>query len=343
MNISTIGIDLAKNVFQVHGVDADGKVIVVRKLRRAQLVEFFAKIPACLVGMEACATGHHWARELTKLGHTVRLLPPAYVKAYVKRSKNDAADAAAICEAVTRPSMRFVPIKSEEQQAVLAVHRTRDLLIGQRTQLTNALRAHLAELGLVAEQGRDGLAKLVEIVSDEESVATLPPVMRHALQVVLDQLAALGQQIGQLDRAIAAQHKASDVSRRLESIPGIGVIGATAIAATVTDPSAFKSGRDLAAWIGLVPRQHSTGGKEKLGGISKQGDRYLRRLLVVGATAVVRQARLHPEKYPWIVKLLAKKPTKVVAIAVANKTARIAWAIMNKGGTYQLPVHAAAA
>jgi len=343
MNISTIGIDLAKNVFQVHGVDAQGKVVVVRKLRRAQVIEFFAKIPACLVGMEACATGHHWARELTKLGHTVRLLAPAYVKAYVKRSKNDAADAAAICEAVTRPSMRFVPIKSEEQQAVLAVHRTRDLLIGQRTQLTNALRAHLAELGLVAEQGRDGLAKLVEIVSDEESVATLPPVMRHALQVVLDQLAALGQQIGQLDRAIAAQHKASDVSRRLESIPGIGVIGATAIAATVADPSAFKSGRDLAAWIGLVPRQHSTGGKEKLGGISKQGDRYLRRLLVVGATAVVRQARLHPEKYPWIVKLLAKKPAKVVAIAVANKTARIAWAIMSKGGTYQLPVHAAAA
>lgn len=265
------------------------------------------------------------------------------MKAYVKRSKNDAADAAAICEAVTRPSMRFVPIKTQEQQAALAVHRTRDLLIGQRTQLINALRAHLAELGLVAELGRDGLAKLAGIVSNEESAASLPPVMRHALQVVLDQLAALGQQIGQLDRAIAAQHNASDVSRRLESIPGIGMIGATAIAATVTDPSAFKTGRDLAAWIGLVPRQHSTGGKEKLGGISKQGDRYLRRLLVVGATAVVRQARLHPEKYPWIIKLLAKKPAKVVAIAVANKTARIAWAIMSKGGTYRPPVLAAAA
>ena len=343
MNVSTIGIDLAKNVFQVHGVDAHGEVVIVRKLRRAQVITFFTKIPPCLVGMEACATGHHWARELVKLGHTVRLLPPVYVKAYVKRSKNDAADAAAICEAVTRPSMRFVPIKTQEQQAALAVHRTRDLLIGQRTQLINALRAHLAELGLVAELGRDGLAKLAGIVSNEESAASLPPVMRHALQVVLDQLAALGQQIGQLDRAIAAQHNASDVSRRLESIPGIGMIGATAIAATVTDPSAFKTGRDLAAWIGLVPRQHSTGGKEKLGGISKQGDRYLRRLLVVGATAVVRQARLHPEKYPWIIKLLAKKPAKVVAIAVANKTARIAWAIMSKGGTYRPPVLAAAA
>ena len=342
MNISTIGIDLAKNVFQVHGVDAQGDVVVVRKLRRAQVIEFFAKVPACLIGMEACATAHHWARELTKLGHTVRLLPPAYVKAYVKRSKNDAADAAAICEAVTRPSMRFVPIKTEGQQASLAVHRTRDLFICQRTQLINALRAHLAELGLVAEQGRDGFTKLVEMVWDEDNVS-LPPAMRQALLAVVDQLEALGQQISKLDRVIMAQHKASDVSRRLESIPGIGVIGATAIAATVADPSAFKSGRDLAAWIGLVPRQHSTGGKEKLGGISKQGDRYLRRLLVVGATAVVRQARLHPEKYLWIMKLLAKKPAKVVAIAVANKTARIAWAIMAKGGHYRVPERAAAA
>jgi transposase len=292
--------------------------------------------------MEACATAHHWARELTKLGHTVRLLPPAYVKAYVKRSKNDAADAAAICEAVTRPSMRFVPIKTEEQQASLAVHRTRALFIGQRTQLINALRAHLAELGLVAETGRDGFTNLVEMVWDEDNVS-LPPAMRQALLAVVDQLEALSQQISKLDRVIMAQHKASDVSRRLESIPGIGVIGATAIVATVADPSAFKSGRDLAAWIGLVPRQHSTGGKEKLGGISKQGDRYLRRLLVVGATAVVRQARLHPEKYLWVMKLLAKKPAKVVAIAVANKTARIAWAIMAKGGHYRAPELAAAA
>lgn len=335
MQLSTIGIDIAKNVFQVHGVDAAGKVVLTRQLRRKQVLEFFAKLEPCLIGMEAGATAHHWARELAKLGHAVKLIPPVYVKAYVKRSKNDAADAAAICEAVTRPSMRFVPIKTEEQQATLAVHRTRDLLISQRTQLINALRAHLAELGLVADQGRDGVAKLIAIIMDEKSLDQLPAAMRQALQVVATQLGALQTQIGELDRCSLAHHRANDVSRRLESIPGIGVIGATAIAATVTDPSAFRSGRDLAAWIGLVPRQNSTGGKEKLGSISKQGDRYLRRLLVVGATAVVRQARLHPDKYPWIAKLLTKKPAKLVAIAVANKTARIAWAIMTKGGTYR--------
>lgn len=343
MQISTIGVDIAKSVFQVHGVDAQGKVVVVRQLRRKQVLEFFAKLPPCLIGMEACATAHHWARELKKLGHDVKLIPPSYVKGYVKRSKNDAADAAAICEAVTRPSMRFVPIKTEVQQATLAVHRARDLLIGQRTQLINALRAHLAELGLVADQGRDGVAKLIGIIRDESNVQALPPVMQQTLQVIVAQLAALQSQIAELERSIHAQHRASDVSQRLETIPGIGVIGATAIAATVTDPSAFRSGRDLAAWIGLVPRQHSTGGKEKLGGISKQGDRTLRRLLVLGATAVVRQAKLHPDKYPWIAKLLARKPAKVVAIAVANKTARIAWAIMAKGGIYRPAAPTAAA
>ena len=343
MQVSTIGIDLAKNVFQVHGVDGQGKVVLTRQLRRKQVIEFFNKIPPCLIGMEACATSHYWARELSKLGHTVRLIPPSYVKAYVKRSKNDAADAAAICEAVTRPSMRFVPVKTAEQQAALMVHRTRDLLIRQRTQLINALRAHLAELGLIAEQGRDGLAKLVVIVSDESNLQSLPTMMRQALQVVLNQLGSLQQQIGELDRCLQEQHRASETSRRLESIPGIGVIGATAISATITDPSAFKSGRDLAAWIGLVPRQNSTGGKERLGGISKQGDRYIRRLLVLGATAVVQQAQRHPDKYPWIVKLLAKKPAKLVAVAVANKTARIAWAILTKGGTYRAPALAVAA
>jgi transposase len=239
--------------------------------------------------------------------------------------------------------MRFVPIKTEAQQATLAVHRTRDLLISQRTQLINALRAHLAELGLVADQGRDGVAKLIAIIMDVKCLDQLPTAMRRALQVSVAQLSALQAQIGELDRCIHAHHRANDVSRRLESVPGIGVIGATAIAATVTDPTAFRSGRDLAAWIGLVPRQNSTGGKEKLGGISKQGDPYLRRLLVVGARAVVRQARLHPDKYPWIAKLLAKKPAKLVAIAVANKTARIAWAIMSKGGTYRPPALAATA
>jgi transposase len=343
MQVSTIGIDLAKNVFQVHGVDGQYRVVLVRQLRRKQVIEFFGKLPPCLIGMEACATAHHWARELTKLGHTVRLIPPAYVKAYVKRQKNDAADAAAICEAVTRPSMRFVPVKTVAQQATLIVHRTRNLLISQRTQLINALRAHLAEFGIVADQGRDGLAKLVAIISQKSTLQSLPMVMLQALRVIIAQLASLQQQIGELDRCIQAQHRASDVSRRLESIPGIGVIGATALAATVPDPSAFKSGRDLAAWVGLVPRQHSTGGKERLGSISKQGDRYLRRLLVVGATAVVQHARRHPEKHPWIARLLARKPAKVVAIAVANKTARIAWAIMTKGGTYRAPALAAVA
>jgi len=335
MQVHTIGIDLAKNVFQVHGVDEAHEVVVVRQLRRKQVIPFFAKLAPCLIGMEACATGHHWARELMELGHTVRLIPPVYVKAYVKRQKNDAADAAAICEAVTRPSMRFVPVKTEEQQAALTVHRARDLLIRQRTQLTNALRAHLAEFGIVAEQGREGLNKLVEIISDAALAQSLPREMLQALHVMLAQLTSLQQQISELDRLIKNQHRASDVSQRLEGIPGIGVIGATAIAATVTDPGQFKSGRDLAAWIGLVPKQYSTGGKARLGSISKQGDRYLRRLLVVGGTSVVKLAKIFPWKYPWVAKLLARKPAKVVAIAVANKLARIAWAIMSKGETYR--------
>jgi len=265
------------------------------------------------------------------------------VKAYVRRQKNDAADAAAICEAVTRPSMRFVPVKSAEQQAALMLHRSRDLLVRQRTQLINALRAHLAEVGLVAPTGVDGLKSLLAIVREAGEAGDLPSPMRLALQALVDQLAALQEQIGTLERGIHAQHRASKASQRLETIPGIGVIGATAIAATITDPSAFKSGRELAAWIGLVPRQNSTGGKQKLGGISKQGDRYLRRLLIVGATAVIRHARAHPEKHPWIMKLLAKMPAKKVAVALANKMARIAWAILAKGGTYRAPALAAAA
>ena len=337
MQITTIGLDLAKNVFQVHGVDEVGKLTITRQLRRGQLIGFFKKLPPCLVGMEACATAHHWARELIKLGHTVRLMPASYVKAYVKRSKNDAADAAGICEAVTRPSMRFVPVKTAESQAAIMLHRSRDLLVRQRTQLINALRAHLAEVGLVAATGVDGLKSLLAIIREAGETGQLPGPMRQALQPLVDQLAALQAQIGQLERSIHAQHRASDVSRRLETIPGIGVIGATAIAATVSEPGAFKSGREFAAWIGLVPRQHSTGGKQMLGRISKQGDRYLRRLLIVGATAVIRHARAHPDKHPWIIKLLAKMPAKKVAVALANKTARIAWAILAKGGTYRAP------
>jgi transposase len=343
MQATTIGLDLAKTVFQVHGVDSEGKIVLARQLRRGQVIAFFRKLAPCVVGMEACATAHYWARELATLGHTVRLMPASYVKAYVKRSKTDAADAAAICEAVTRPSMRFVPVKTEQQQAALMLHRGRDLLIRQRTQLINAVRAHLAEIGLVAATGVDGFKALLVFICESAEAKRLPEPMRQALQALVDQLAALAAQIGALERCIQAQHRGSEASRRLETIPGIGVIGATAIAATVTDPSAFRSGREFAAWIGLVPRQHSTGGKQKLGGISKQGDRYLRRLLIVGATAVIRHARVHPGKHPWLTKLLGKMPAKKVAVALANKTARIAWAILVKGSTYRAPALAAAA
>ena len=342
MQITTIGLDLAKSVFQVHGVDGAGRVVTAKALRRGQLLAFFAKLPPCLVGMEACSTAHHWARELTKLGHRVRLMPPAYVKPYVRRGKNDAADAAAICEAVTRPSMRFVPVKSIEQQAALMAHRSRDLLIRERTQLINALRGHLAELGLVAAQGREGVATLIGIVLNEGDEA-LSIAVRAALTPLVAQLDALQQQIGALDKAIHAQHRASEASQRLETIPGIGVIGATAIAATITDPAAFRSGRDLAAWIGLVRRQNSSGGKERLGGISKQGDRYLRKLLVVGASAVLKHARAHPDKHPWLIQLLARRPAKVAIVALANKMARIAWAVLARGETYRAPAPAACA
>jgi transposase len=333
--IQTIGIDLAKNVFQVHCVDEKDQIVLVRQLRRNQVIAFFAKLEPCLIGMEACATAHHWARELIKLGHDVRLIPPVYVKAYVKRGKNDAADAAAICEAVTRPSMRFVPVKTEEQQAALMVHRARDLLMRQRTQLTNALRAHLAELGVVAETGREGGMQLVKIVGQARSSGALPPEMVEALSALIDQIFSLEEQINELNKCIKRQHRNSEVAKRLEAIPGIGIITATAMAATVTDPGQFKSGRDLAAWLGLVPKQYSTGGKVKLGPISKKGDRYLRRLLVVGGTSVVKLAKIFPWRYPWVAKLLEKKPAKVVAVGVANKLARIAWALMNSGGTYR--------
>jgi transposase len=341
MQVSTIGIDLAKNVFQVHGVDAIGKVTITKKLRRSQVLALFERFPRCLIGMEACATSHHWARELRALGHDVRLMPASYVKAYVKRNKNDAADAAAICEAVTRPSMRFVPVKTAEQQSALMLHRTRDLLVRQRTQLINAMRAHLAELGLVAARGREGVQSLIALVRD--NVSQLPDLARSALQAILSQLDALGQQIANIERHLHAQHRVNEVSQRLETIPGIGAIGATAIAATVTDPKVFKSGREFAAWIGLVPRQNSSGGKERLGSISKQGDRYLRRLLIVGALAVIRSARARPDKYPWVMKLLGRRPAKVVAVALANKMARMAWAILAKGEAYRAPARSSSA
>ena len=282
MQITTIGLDIAKNVFQVHGIDAAEKVVVRKRLRRSQVLAFFKALPPCLVGLEACATAHYWARELAKLGHQVRLMPAKDVKAYVKRNKNDAADAEAICEAVRRPTMRFVQVKSAEQQGQLMLHRTRDLLMRQRTQTINALRAHLAELGIVAAQGRDGIKELLKIIASDAD-ERLPADAHASLVVLAAELRAMQTLIGSIEKRIMTQHRGNEASKQLRTIPGIGIIGATAIAATVTDPKAFRSGRDFAAWIGLVPRQDSTGGKQKLGPISKQGDRYLRRILVVGA------------------------------------------------------------
>jgi transposase len=336
MQITTIGLDIAKNVFQVHGIDAAEKVIVRKQLRRGQIIAFFEALAPCLVGMEACATSHHWARELTKLGHEVRLMPAKDVKAYVKRNKNDAADAEAICEAV----LRFVRIKSAEQQGQLMLHRARDLLMRQRTQLINALRAHLAEFGITAAQGREGIKELLAIIAQDEG-SRLPVDAHASLTVLAAQLQAVQTTIGSIEKRIVAQHRSNEASKRLETIPGIGVVGATTITAVVTDPKAFRSGRDFAAWIGIVPRQDSTGGKQKLGPISKQGDQYLRRILIVGAHSVLRRARQQPEKYPWLTQLLARRPFKVVAVALANKMARIAWALLARGGTYRPPQLAA--
>ena len=341
MQITTIGLDIAKNVFQVHGIDRDEKVVVRKQLRRGQVMRFFEELSPCLVGLEACATSHYWARELTKLGHQVRLMPARDVKAYVKRNKNDAADAEAICEAVRRPTIRFVQVKSAEQQAQLMQHRARDLLMCQRTQLINAMRAHLAELGIIAPQGREGIKELLAIIADDDDTR-LPVDARASLIVLAAQLQAMQTMIGSIEKRLMVQHRSNKDSKRLQTIPGVGVIGATAIAATMTNPRAFRSGRDFAAWVGLVPRQDSTGGKPRLGPISKQGDRYLRRILVLGAVSILRRAKLNPEKYPWVTRLLARRPFKVVAIALANKMARIAWALLAKGGRYRVPRLAAA-
>ena len=333
--VITVGIDLAKSVFQVHGIDAGGAVIVKRALRRKDFMAFMSKLPRCLVGMEACASSHHWARELVKLGFDVRLIPPAYVKAYVRRQKNDAADAAAICEAVSRPSMRFVPIKSEEQQAALMLHRSRALLTSQRTALINAIRGHMAEFGMVAPRGPKSLGPLLEVIKDEAD-ESLPATAGLALAPLARRLVGLEAEIGHLDGKLLQWHRGNETSQRLATIPGIGPIIATALAATIADPAMFKSGREMAAFLGLVPRQSSSGGKEKLGRITKMGDRYLRSLLIVGATAVLRHAKAggSPSRV-WAERLLAKKPFKLVATALANKTARIAWAVMVRGEVFR--------
>ena len=337
--VTTIGLDMAKHVFQVHGVDAEGATVLRKRLRRAQVVAFFSRLPRCVVGMEACGTAHYWARELRALGHEVRLMPAQYVKAYVKRNKNDAADAAAICEAVVRPTMRFVAVKTAEQQAAVLLHRGRERLVRQRTGLVNALRGHLAEFGVIAPQGLRNVGKLIAIVRDEGD-ARLPDLARQVLQVLANQIEQIETAVTALERQLLAWHKTDPVSQRLASIPGIGPIIATAIATTVADPKVFRSGREFAAWLGLVPRQNSTGGKTRLGGITKRGNRYLRRLLINGASANLLRSKA-TKADPWVIGIRRRRPPLVVAVALANKTARIAWAVMNRHENYQCVAAAA--
>jgi transposase len=333
----TIGLDIAKNFFQVHAVDGSGQVVLRRKLSRGEVLGFFETQPKVLVGIEACGTGHYWAREIAALGHEVKLLPPTYVKAYVKRGKTDAADAEAICEAVTRPNMHVVPIKTPEQQAALMMHRSRELLVGQRTALVNALRGHLAELGIVTAKGIHRVADLLaELVGVENT--KIPPLARASLRCLAAQIEAVETQIDELEALIIEWHKANEASKRLAKIPGVGPITASAVVATIGDASNFTSGRHLSAALGLTPKQNSSGGKPKQGGISKAGNTYLRRLLFIGAIAVIRSKRAQ-EAGSWLARLLERRPAKVVAIALANKSARIIWAMLRRGEAYRAPTN----
>lgn len=331
--ISIVGLDLAKNVFQIHGVDASGRVVLRRQLRRGAVEKFFAQLPPCLVGVEACGSAHHWGRVIGRYGHQVRLMPPAYVKPYVKRNKNDGRDAEAICEAVSRPTMRFVPVKSVEQQAGMAVHTTRALLVRQRTMIANSLRAALSELGIVAAQGLKGLHELMSKfeAADEE----IPQMMRSSLLVLAEHWRALDAHERALERQITKAARADREARRLMEVPCVGPIIASTILAKVPDAKVFRSGRDFAAWIGLTGRDHGTGGKHRPGRISRQGDRMLRALLITGASAYLRHQKTRGGGDPWLRQLLARRPYKVVMVALAAKTARIIWAMLAKGEQYR--------
>lgn len=336
----TIGLDLAKHVFQAHGADKAGMVVFRKRLRRDKVLEFFAAQPACLVAMEACGGAHYWAREIRKLGHDVKLIPAPYVKAFVKRQKNDMADAEAICEAAQRPTMRFVAVKSEAQQASALVFRARDLLVRQRTQTINALRGHLTEYGFIVAKGPNHVATLISYI--EDPATSLPEAAWLTLRILVETLQSLDGRVAQLDIEIARRAKEDEVARRLTTIPGVGPVTATALAALAPAAESFRKGRDFAAWLGLTPLQRSTGGKQKLGRTSKMGERTLRRLLIIGACAVVQQAiRRGTLAGSWLARMLSRKPPIVVIVALANKTARIVWALLAKGGVYQAPVAAA--
>jgi len=342
----TIGVDIAKRFFQVHVIDEFDQVLVNKKLRRAEFLAFFEDLPCSLIGMESSGSAHHWARELIAMGHNVKLMTPMYVKPYVKRGKNDAVDAEAICEAVTRPTMRFVPVKSVEQQSVLMIHRTRSLLIRQRTMLVNALRGHLAEIGIVAPVGIERVGELVDrVLGHEGDELGVPPLVRSIVETYAQQIMQVTEEVKNLEKQLRAWHRTSEASRRLATIPGIGRIIATAMAATVADPEAFQSGRAFAAWLGLTPRSNSSGGVERNGRITKAGDRNLRTLLVLGATSVIRRVRSGQPSplYGWVNRLVETgKPPRLVTVALANKLARIAWAVMT-GKTDYKPEKAAQA